>query len=483
MNCSQANGQTAVKFPPIDNVSLDDARAILRAASRNDLVGIMDVIRIKDCDAVQADSILRAVANAGYLRAKLKEREKFSWERTALGIQLVLHKKRRRITREQVKSTLSELVKRAQAINSDPERLQRITLQIFGSTLRDQEDYGDVDVSIAFYGRSLDQKDRERITDNLTTRQSESERRTAGGQTLGATLQDRREIRAILTKGLAHVSLMSDKPMELGTPFRWLVNHDIACDLPIDVSDAVSYPDLPSLLDAENSRLLPDKTIMEARHRRTLPEAKVPTNGLHIFMNEAAFLEANCWTPVVTPYGTLAPNDLRHDPTARFAGFQHLCPIWKEPVSGLTMLRRALKWCCDHEVWVRETAPIVSIFSSDREQVIELGMADRRLRVEVGPKSLDSYLMPRNKKHVSKIDLAGAYAVARSLGKIYRETRSAKMPPFSATLLLPSIDLDGLPEFPELLKTGNFREGVFGGLLEAELLVLPPVAQHVPRSF
>ena len=64
------------------------------------------------------------------------------------------------------------------------------------------------------------------------------------------------------------------------------------------------------------------------------------------------------------------------------------------------------------------------------------------------------------------IDLAGAYAVGRALSKMYDESRSAKMPWFSADILLPLVELDRLPDFPRLHKTGAFREGAFQGLRE-----------------
>ena len=40
------------------------------------------------------------------------------------------------------------------------------------------------------------------------------------------------------------------------------------------------------------------------------------------------------------------------------------------------------------------------------------------------------------------------------------------MPWFSADILLPLVELDRLPDFPRLHKTGAFREGAFQGLRE-----------------
>ncbi len=57
----------------------------------------------------------------------------------------------------------------------------------------------------------------------------------------------------------------------------------------------------------------------------------------------------------------------------KFAGFQHLCPIWKKDLGGVAMLKEALDWCDEHKVWVRDLFPRVSIQRSDRTHIIRLG--------------------------------------------------------------------------------------------------------------
>ena len=84
----------------------------------------------------------------------------------------------------------------------------------------------------------------------------------------------------------------------------------------------------------------------------------------------------------------------------------------------------------------------------------------------VGGKSTTGSLLPRNRTRVSKIDLAGAYAVGRALSKMYDESRCAKMPWFSAEILLPLVEVEKLPNFPRLHKAGAFKEGAFQGLRE-----------------
>jgi hypothetical protein len=172
------------------------------------------------------------------------------------------------------------------------------------------------------------------------------------------------------------------------------------------------------------------------------------------------------WSPKVTREGAFVPNDVRNDKRVKFAGFQHLCPIWKKDLGGVAMLKEALDWCDEHKVWVRDLFPGVSIQRSDRTHVIRLGWGHDLIYFNVGGKSTTGSLLPGNRTRVSKIDLAGAYAVGRALSKMYDESRSAKMPWFSADILLPLVEVDRLPDFPRLHKAGAFKEGAFQGLRE-----------------
>lgn len=273
--------------------------------------------------------------------------------------------------------------------------------------------------------------------------------------------------------GLPHVSLMKDDPKELGTPFRWLISHDMKIDAPAPVSDAINHPNAPLVVEREEELPLPSVTTMKARHREIAPTTKVPVEGLYISLDDAARLEEMLWTPMVTRDGKLEPNDLQDDPRLRFAGFQHLCPIWKEPIGGVEMLKKSLDWCNERKIWVRGLFPVVSISRSDRTHVIRLGLVGELIYVRVGSKSLQGSLMPVNRTRVSKIDLAGTYAVMRSLVKMYRESRCAQMPPFTAEILIPLIELDRLPDFTRMARVGEFREGAFAGLLEVELQDTP----------
>ena len=98
----------------------------------------------------------------------------FCWQLTPNGTRLALEPKRKRIGRDKVQTIISELLARAKVINSDPNRLQRITLKLFGSALEELDDYGDVDVSIAYMRRQLSDIERERIENTLKARESKS---------------------------------------------------------------------------------------------------------------------------------------------------------------------------------------------------------------------------------------------------------------------------------------------------------------------
>ncbi len=459
------------KFPPIEAVSIDEAREIVRHGNCNpdSRLGLAGVMRSLDCGAQRADEVLRAMAIAGYVRPDMSWGRDFCWKLTALGIRLAVEKKLTRIGRVKVREIVEELVRRAQTINADPNRLQRITLRLFGSALENRPDYGDVDIAITYHRRNLPEDERKRLTKELEQRQSKSERQTFLGRITGAERQDSREIRAALKQGVPHLSLMGDDPMELGTPFRWLVNHDMEKDVPAPVSDTIIRP-MPAVMERKEPSPIPEMTLMQARHRAIADTTKVPVEGLHIDLEDTIRLEEALWTPEVTKDGRLQPKDLRHDPKIRFAGFHHICPIWREQIGGVEMLKKSLEWCDEHKVWVRDLFPRISISRHHRTHVIRFGHVGELIYVRIGSKSLEASLMPPNRVRVSKIDLAGAYAVARSLVRMHEEARCAKMPPFNADILIPLLDLDRLPDFPKLFKAGKFLDEAFPGLCRVEIL-------------
>ena len=457
------------KHPPIDGVTQEEARSVLRSAFGGGNLGLEEVIRTLGCDAAHGDAILRAMAVAGYIEPASARGQLFYWRLTPTGNRLAMEKKRSRIGPEKVRATIAEVVARARMINSDGDRLQRITLKLFGSALEDRADYGDVDVSIAFHRRALSDEERQRIEAALCARQSEHERRTLLGQVMGAERQDTREIRAALKKGLPQLSLMRDDPMELRAAFRWLIDHNLEVDKPVDVTEGVVRPNAPSTSSPNAPNVLPPVTLMRARHRELSPTTKISTEGLYIDLEDVPRLDQAMWSPRVFGDGELVANDARDDPRVRLAGFQHLCPIWKEPIGGILMLKRALEWCDQNKVWLRDLAPFVTISRGSGFNVIRLGLVGELVYFEIGQKVQKGSLMPINRTRVSKIDLAGAHAVARALARIYVEARCGKVQSCHAMVFLPLVDSDQLPAFPSLVRAGAFREGAFPGLLEASL--------------
>ena len=459
---------TASKHAAIEHISLEECRTILRSAHRSGGIGIEEVVRVMDCTAQRADQLLRSMAQAGYLEPADVWNQVFFWTLTPNGNRLAMERKQKRFGSDKLQTAIRKLVARAQNINSDPDRLQRVTLKLFGSALAERDDYGDVDVSIAYHRRHLGEEERARIEELLVSRQSEHERQTILGQIMGAEQQDIREIRGILKKGLPHVSFMKDDPMELGTPFRWLVDHDMETDTSRSVSESVVRPNKASFFERGEPVVLPEVTMVQARHRAISPGTKVSTNGILLGVQDVAKIEEAMWSPWVNRDGSFTPNDVRSDPKVKFAGFQHLCPVWKEPVGGILMLKKALEWCDANKVWVRELFPVVSIHRGDRSNIIRLGRVGELIYFKVGPTTQDGSLMPINRSRVSKIDLAGSYAVARALIKMYTEARCLRAPSFSAELFVPQLDVDSLPEFPKLIKSGGFQVGAFNGLISAE---------------
>ena len=125
------------KHSPVKTVPLERVQAVLRSAINRRSVGLEEAIRVLDCDAHHANRVLRQMAEAGYLEPADILEGLFCWQLTPNGTRLALEPKRKRIGRDKVQTIISELLARAKVINNDPNRLQRITLKLFGSALED----------------------------------------------------------------------------------------------------------------------------------------------------------------------------------------------------------------------------------------------------------------------------------------------------------------------------------------------------------
>ena len=52
----------AQKYEPIDTISLDEARTVLRMANNRNSLGIAETVRALDCDGKTAGDVLNALA-------------------------------------------------------------------------------------------------------------------------------------------------------------------------------------------------------------------------------------------------------------------------------------------------------------------------------------------------------------------------------------------------------------------------------------
>ena len=120
----------SLKHSPVRTVLLELVQTILRSAVNGRSVGLEEAIRVLDCDADHANRVLRQMAEAGYLEPADILDGLFYWQLTPNGTRLATESKRKRIGRDKVQTIISELLARAKVINSDPNRLQRITLKL-----------------------------------------------------------------------------------------------------------------------------------------------------------------------------------------------------------------------------------------------------------------------------------------------------------------------------------------------------------------
>lgn len=91
-----------LKYTSVEGVSLDESRAVLRSATHRGNLGLEEVIRTLDCDAVRGDAVrgdavLRALAVADYIEPADVRGQLFSgpsrrtvpvwqWKRSANGL-------------------------------------------------------------------------------------------------------------------------------------------------------------------------------------------------------------------------------------------------------------------------------------------------------------------------------------------------------------------------------------------------------------
>lgn len=228
--------------------------------------------------------------------------------------------------RKRWQATIAEVVARARLINVDGNRLQRVTLKLFGSALEDRADYGDVDISITSHRRKLSGVEKQRIETALYSRQSEHQRQGVFSRLMGAERQDTRDIRATLKKGLPHLSLMRDDPMELGTPFKWLIDHDMEIDGPVEIRDSIIRPNAPAPYMQRAPTALPPATLIRARYRELSPKTKVPAEGLHIGTDDVARFDEAMWSPRMKVGGEFVANDRGKTPVSGLPGFSTSAP-------------------------------------------------------------------------------------------------------------------------------------------------------------
>ncbi|WP_112330824.1 hypothetical protein [Cereibacter johrii] len=249
-------------------------------------------MKVLGLDAQAADSALRRLAAAGFLEYDQDARRP-GWSLTGAGRRLALDPLRPRFGRDKADQIIAAVTARARLINSDPDRLHRVKLRLFGSALdTDRHDFGDVDISVDILPRFLETTERERILDLIKGRTPSSATRTIIGGLFAEHAQDSREIKATLKKGLRNLSLMTDDLMELGVPFRVIVDHDLARDVPLEPPQEIVRPNRKPE-EAPPRNLDGVTTILEPRGRIRNPARRVANRDVRLNARDMLEMEAD----------------------------------------------------------------------------------------------------------------------------------------------------------------------------------------------
>lgn len=442
MNTNDLEKRLLKKYGPVPGISIAAVQKIARQGLKRGFVGLETVMRVQGCKAIEADAVLRDMAVAGFVTLDtMRKGDRVTWELTVRGRALAMDARRKEITREKAAEILGAVRARACEINRDPDRLHRVRLFQFGSTLQERESYGDVDIAIKLLPRDLPKDQELRIKALLEGRAPESASYSFIGRLFLAAQQDRREIKSILTAGFAALSLTDEDLNDLGASYRVLVDHDTGTDEPVEASGSIV---LTNERRVEDYPQVPPVTAVEALRRVRVDHVKVERRLWWQVLSDPEGVEARAFTPVFD--GTkIVPADERKNPELGLAGFQHLCDVWKRDIDGVSMMKLAAEWADENTTgWVRKITLYVECsrsrhsFGYHGSAIVRIGLGsigfgDNCIVVVLGSGGETIKEIMVRDCSLSRLDLAAIYALSRAGQKIYQEFGIEKLRPPKTT--------------------------------------------------
>jgi hypothetical protein len=382
-----------------------------------------------------------------------------------------------------VDAIIATTLERVRAHNAHPDRLTRVTsVLLFGSALEPGRDsYGDVDIFLERTRRRLDPIERARIEALIRPRMSASLRQSMFGQIMGESMQEDRELLRDLLRGQRHLSLSRNSPAQHGFAHAPLLAHDLDSDRELPVDPAIVPAALVVPGDGAGAGCpepgaghdlahdaAPDAEIGPIPAESAIAPKGLPADTVAIKLaagylppDVMARIEGRAWEGEWTG-AHLKPRKLVGD--ARFAGAQHLCPVWKEPGSGAWLLARALAWADEHKLRIARAPRSGSLALGWRQREAAFGdevqvrrVSDRiegdlffSSRISAGGVVLSGVLK------VSRLEVAARYAVAAALGRMIDEVKlGGAVPTFELAFDLPEdpcVDDAPLPDFRPLVR-------------------------------
>lgn len=304
--------------------------------------------------AQEADAVLRKVATAGYIEWSGGSGENADWDLTPHGLRLVADSLAARISRHRAQSVIDEVIRRARAINDDPDRLARVKeLKLFGSALdADRDDYGDVDIEAEIEIRRFPEDEVARAHAKVAAQVPQSWRNHFIRRFKAEEGYDSRRVFAALKASIKDLSLSKDATKTLGCEFRCIYRFDIDTGTELAPDDRITPRTTapPKTADEILLSSLPERSII-APIGLIGPDEKVRSSTVRISMEDLAMTEAKVWLGEEKSDRSRVATDTRKSPDQRFAGVQFLFDDWRDPgLTGLELFQRTLDWATHYDL-------------------------------------------------------------------------------------------------------------------------------------
>jgi hypothetical protein len=338
------------KHPLVPGIGLDAIRNLLiRHQKANNRLLLATTVDHLGRPAEEADSFLRQLAEAGYLEWAVGRSEGRDWELTELALRLVADKLGPRMKREAVDSIVAKVIERARMINADPGRIARVVeLRLFGSALdTTRKDYGDVDIETRITTRTLPPDEVAQARANISAQVPQSWRSDIILSHFAEETYDRRTAMRALSRGIKELSLSEEGQIKrLGCEYRTVYRFDPDGAKELAPDEAITPRTKPQrkVVEDISSSSPPARTVIRPL-ALAVPDEAVPTDDIHIRMEDLAYDEAIAWLGQSDARGGLRPIDTAPNPRQRFAGARYLFDEWRDQsLTGLELFQRTLDW-------------------------------------------------------------------------------------------------------------------------------------------